>query len=128
LKMEYELQVIIVAGPEDPRRAIAGFAMAASACCAGTKVGVYLVMDAARFVSASNCSKILAQGFPSVREFIEAIHESGGAVEYCPACLNEECAQEVKQHVVETEMCRLARPSGMSSFGMRMAQIPTVVF
>jgi predicted peroxiredoxin len=126
--MEYELQVIIVSGPDEPRRAIAGLAMAASACCAGTKVGVYMVMDGARCLSTANCTRVLAQGFPTVREFVEVIRESGGAVEYCPACLNEECAVEVKQHVMESEMCRLARPAGMSSFGMRMAQVPTVVF
>ncbi|MBL8241023.1 MAG: DsrE family protein [Bryobacterales bacterium] len=124
----HDLQVMIVAGPEDPRRAILGLSMAASAASTGAKVNLYLVMGGARFLLKENCSRILVEGYPSVAELVEVVHDSGGTVGYCPNCLDSQCTPALPGLTEVKSFCHLAHPRGMSTFGMRMTTIPTVVF
>jgi len=51
MEPDYQLRVIIAAGPEDATRAILGLAMADSACGIGTRVGVYFAMNGAQACS-----------------------------------------------------------------------------
>jgi predicted peroxiredoxin len=124
----HDLQVLIVAGPEDPRRAILGLSMAASAASTGAKVYVYLVMGGARFLLKENCSRSLVDGYPSVAELVEVVHEGGGTIGYCPNCLDSQCTPNLPGLTEVKSFCHLAHPGGMSTFGMRMTSIPTVVF
>lgn len=123
-----QLQVIIVSGPDDPRKAILGLSMAASAASVGTCVYVYLVMDGARCLLTENCSRPLLDGYPTVSELIEVVHGAGGTIGYCPNCLDEQCSPILQHKTAIQAFCHLAHPGGVSLVGIRMSTIPTVVF
>ena len=128
MEIAHDLQVIIVSGPEDPRKAILGLSMAASAASTGSRVLIYLVLDGARCLLTEHCSRELLNGYPSVAELVEVVHESGGTIAYCPNCLESECAPEMQSRAHVKAFCHLAKPGGVSMVGMQMTQIPTVVF
>jgi predicted peroxiredoxin len=125
---EYQLQVIIASGPDQAQRAILGLSMAASASAAGVRVAIFFAMAGAQLLNATNCSQILVAGFPSVAEFVKILIDSDGAVEYCPNCVDGECAVGFSDKLIKTEVCQLAKPGGMSAFALRMASSSTVVF
>ena len=124
----HDLQVIIVSGPEDPRKAILGLSMAASAASGGSRVLIYLVLDGARCLLTEHCSREILAGYPSIAELVEVVHESGGTIAYCPNCLDSECAPAMQSVAHVKKFCHLAQPGGISTVGMQMTQIPTVVF
>lgn len=124
-----EIQVIIASGPAEPKRLMLGLSMAASAASAGTKVRLFLTMDGARCLSADVCHAQMLDGYPPVAELLAAIHESGGVVEYCPHCMPEGCSELLARPVEAAGPCRCAGvPAGLSSYGVRLADYPTVVF
>ena len=128
ITQEYDLQIIVASGPADPKRAVLGLAMAASAASCGRRVQIYFAMDGAQFLLSENCSRIVVDGFPSVSDLVEVVYESGGAILYCPNCLQGQCAPALKPKIVEYSVCHLAKPGGMSAVGMQLGVIPTVVF
>lgn len=123
-----QLQVIIATGPADPHRAVLGLALAASAAAAGTRVTAYFAMQGAQLLKRENCAQSLLPGYPSAAEFVEIILSSDGVVEYCPNCIDGECAVQFEGRLVEAKVCQLAKPGGMSAVALRMSSMPTVVF
>jgi predicted peroxiredoxin len=125
---DYDLQIIIVAGPDQPQRAVLGLSMAAAAAAAGTRVFIYLVMEGARCLLTQNCARSLVDGFPTVAELVAAVHESGGSIAYCPNCLAGQCDPGFRGKTSEQSFCHLGHPSGVSTVAMQLAHIPSVVF
>lgn len=125
------IQVILVSSPTDePKRLILGLSLAAAAAAAGTEVRIFLAMDAAQCLSSDVCRRELVAGYPPAAELLAVIRESGGLVEYCPHCLPSGCdatlAHAANQH---DRLCGCgALPAGLSSYGVRLADYPTVVF
>jgi predicted peroxiredoxin len=124
----YQLQVIITAGPEDPRKAILGLSMAAAAASAGARVYVYLVMEAARCLLKEYCGRELVPTYPTVSELVAVVHEAEGTVAYCPNCLESGCVPASEMQAEVQVFCHLARAGGISPVGMRLTSVPTVVF
>lgn len=120
------VQVIIVSGPDEPKRLLLGLSMAAGAAAAGTNVHVFLAMDGARCLQPGVCDQTLLEGYPSVSELLSVVTESGGAVEYCPHCLPTGCTHTP---AAQGGSCGCKGvPAGLTSYGVRMADWPTVVF
>lgn len=120
------VQIIIVSGPEDPKRLLLGLSMAAGAAAAGTLVNIFLAMDGARCLLPGVCEATLLDGYPSVSELLAVVKESGGVVEYCPHCLPVGCSH---QPAAQGSPCGCnGVPAGLTSYGVRLADWPTVVF
>ena len=120
------VQVIIVSGPNEPKRLLMGLSMAAGAAAAGTTVNLFLAMDGAKCLLPEVCERTLLDGYPSVAELLAVVRDCGGAVEYCPHCLPTTCAQHTTG---QTATCGCKGvPAGLTSYGVRLADWPTVVF
>lgn len=126
--MNEQLQVIVVSGPGEPKRLVLGLSMAAAAAAAGTTVRLFLVMDGAACLRADICHRELVQGYPPVSELLTAIEQSGGAVEYCPHCLPEGCDASFARPAQGDGCACKGLPAGLSSYGVRLASCPSVVF
>lgn len=120
------VQVIIVSGPEEPKRLLLGLSMAAGAAAAGTLVNLFLAMDGAKCLMPGVCERVLLEGYPSVADLLAVVKESGGVVEYCPHCLPTGCAHAPAEHGASCG-CK-GIPAGLTSYGVRLADWPTVVF
>ncbi|MFN7918678.1 MAG: DsrE family protein [Bryobacteraceae bacterium] len=124
------VHVIIPSGPGEPKRLMLGLAMAAAAAAAGTVVRVFLIMDGVMCLTPEFCSTELLRGYPPPADLLAAIHEAGGSVEYCPNCLPSGCDAALARATAPAgNACRCAGvPAGLASYGVRLADIPTVVF
>lgn len=120
------VQVIIVSGPDEPKRMMLGLSMAAGAAAAGTLVNVFLAMDGAKCLLPGICDQTLLDGYPSASELLSVVRESGGVVEYCPHCLPTGCTHQTADHGNSCG-CK-GVPAGLTSYGVRLADWPTVVF
>lgn len=124
-----EIQVVIASGPGEPKRLFLGLSMAAAAASAGTRVRLFLTMDGAHCLEPGVCETRLVEGAPTVSELLSAIHETGGVVEYCPHCLPGGCNPSLAKPVAASGNCGCAGvPAGIASYGVRLADYPTIVF
>lgn len=120
------VQVIIVSGPDEPKRLLLGLSMAAGAAAAGTIVNIFLAMDGAKCLLPDACERTLLDGYPTVAELLSVVKDCGGVVEYCPHCLPTGCAHHPADHAGSCG-CK-GVPAGLTSYGVRIGDWPTVVF
>lgn len=122
--VQERMQVLISAGPEDLKRAVLGFSVAAAAVSAGTQVTLFLVMEGARWAMTSEGNTADVPGFRSISELIDAIQMGGGTIEVCSTCAAEEsgCTR------VPDQLRPGITPGGLVKIAIRMSEIPTVTF
>lgn len=129
IQSSQHVQIVIASGTNEPKRVMLGLSMAASAAAAGTTVNVFLAMDGVEWLNPDVCDRVVLEGYPPAAELLSVIHESGGVVEYCPHCLPAGCRVhgQVSAHPLSSCGC-VGLPSGLASYGVRLADWPTVVF
>jgi predicted peroxiredoxin len=118
---EPSLQIVLISGPSDCRRATAGFSLAAAAAACGTPVVVFLIMEAVRWLDPGVGSCADVPGFPSVSELIETLRAAGARVEVCSSCTDGACAPGAGRSPG-------AIPAGLATVALRATECPTVVF
>lgn len=120
------VQVIIASGTSEPKRLLLGLSLAAGAAAAGTVVNLFFAMDGAQCLAPGVCDATLLEGYPTVSELLGIIKDSGGVIEYCPHCLPTGCPHQ-PQGLESSCGCK-GIPAGLTSYGVRLADWPTVVF
>jgi predicted peroxiredoxin len=126
---EQHIQVIIVSGPEEPKKVVMGLSLAASAAAAGKIVHVFLAMDGARCLLDDACERPLVEGYPPVSELLGVIEATGGVVEYCPHCLPSGCVPRFGAQVAIQKSCACGgAPAGIASYGVHLGDRATVAF
>lgn len=120
-----ELHVVVVSGPDDPKRSLLGLSMAAAAVATGSAVSVYLVMDGAQWLREEHCQSAPLAGYPAVVELMDAIREGGGAIEFCQHCVEDRCRHT---NGGDQPSCGCASAAGIAAYGVGMTTTPTVVF
>lgn len=130
ITMMNKVQVVISSGPQEPKRLMLGLSMAASAAASGTNVSLFLVMDGVQCLLDEVCNKELLTGYPPVAELLSVVSQTGGAVEYCPHCIPAGCSGSIAKPVdlSESSCGCVGIPAGIASYGVRLAECPTVVF
>lgn len=123
------IQVVVVSGLQEPKRLMAGLSMAVAAAAAGTQVRLFLTMDGVQCLDPAVCKRVLLHGYPPVADLLGVIHESGGVVEYCPNCLPEGCDHWLARpaNSGESTCGCVGLPAGLASYGVRLADYPTVI-
>lgn len=128
------LQIIISAGPDDPRATL-GFATAAAAGACGLSVIVFLVMNGARWALKSIGNEPQQPGQQPVAELLETIQACDGTVEVCSNCLANACSgcshtvcSATPDGARPSEMRDGIRPGGLATIAVRMTEMPTVTF
>lgn len=84
---KYDLQIIIASGHEHLKKAVLGFAIAASAAAMNMRVVIFLSMDGIEW--AKDC-EWLHKKIPehkSIKEYIDSFILMGGRLEVCTSCL-----------------------------------------
>lgn len=124
------IQVIVASGPADPKRVLLGLSLAAAAASAGTIVRLFLTMDGVQCLDPGVCRRELLAGYPPIADLLEAIHGSGGVIEYCPNCLPQGCDGRLAKAAGGADSpCGCSGvPAGLASYGVRLADYPTFIF
>ncbi len=117
-KTEFDLQIVIVAGPSDITRATLGFAFALGAAASGQSVVVFLTMDGASWADPSIAQPRPPRGFETVRDYIAELFELDATIEGCTSCIEQHCALTHEGIVL----------AGLSTAAARAADVPTVTF
>ena len=129
MAMSADVQVIIVSGPDDPKRVVLGLSMAASAASAGRSVRLFFTMDGARCLLDGHCDRTMVEGYPTVAELLTVVEAAGGVVEYCPHCLPTGCVPRVGMIVPAPGSCGCnGMPAGIASYGVHLGDRHTVAF
>lgn len=118
---EFDLQIIISAGPDVPGRAIVGHSMAASAAALGLRVLLFLANDGAEWGTARVRSRDDISDIEELLDHQLTIVEAGGRIEICSACGEKLLRKEVE-----------LRPGillgGMTAFASRALETQTISF
>lgn len=124
-----DVQVIIVSGPDEPKRVVLGLSMAASAASTGRGVRIFFTMDGARCLLDGDCDRTLVEGYPTVAELLTVVEAAGGVVEYCPHCLPTGCVPRVGVSVAGRGTCGCnGMPAGIASYGVHLGDRHTIAF
>lgn len=124
MKNSDSLQILIAVGPEDPHRALLGFACGAAAAASGIEVVVFLVMRGSAWASPSTWGQVNIPGFEGMKDYIDIIEESGGRIEACSTCVGSSCPIPIQK----SEVAESVSMGGLTSVAIRMTTTPTVVF
>lgn len=126
---EQHVQVLIVSGPDEPKKVVLGLSLAASAAAAGKIVHLFFAMDGARCLLDDTCERTLVDGYPTVAEFLGIIEATAGAIEYCPHCLPTGCTPRFGAQVAVQKACGCSgAPAGIASYGVHLGDRATVAF
>lgn len=123
----YDLQILIISGPEAPEKAVLGLATALSALHSALSVKVVFAMRGAIWCAASEGNSRLVSGYPPIGELIATLLEEGAAVRGCSSCVDQYCPAER-----DSDGRRKLRPGlelvGLSVMTLRMTDTSTVTF
>jgi predicted peroxiredoxin len=111
------LQILLVAGPAEAARALAGARLAAAAAACGTRVFLFLYQDGARWLQPGAAA---APDEAALTELLHAVAASGGVVEICSNCAGSHCSA--------TRLPEGVGVSGLASVAVRAGDMTTVVF
>ena len=123
---ERAVQIIILAGPAAPERAVFGFASALAAAASGVEVRVVLSMHGAYWAAETTGQAVSIMDFPPIAELIEQLLELKTPIEACSTCIDNFCPSPY-----DGRGLRLLRKGidrvGLGLVAMRMASASTIV-
>ncbi|MCA9635802.1 MAG: DsrE family protein [Myxococcales bacterium] len=123
---ERAVQIIILAGPAAPERAVFGFASALAAAASGVEVRVVLSMHGAYWAAETTGQAVSIMDFPPIAELIEQLLELQVPIEACSTCVDNYCPSHV-----DPDGRRMLRKGvdriGLGLVAMRMAGTNSVI-
>ena len=126
-QQQYELQILIVSGPEAVDRAVLGFAFAVSAATSGIKVMVFLTLQGIAWAEQNiPAAKQKVNGFSSIEDYINILKDNDAVIRLCSSCVKNNCAID-KVELENTDTCSYI---GLTEVAIRAAcnTINTIVF
>jgi len=78
----------------DPERVAVPLVLANNALAMGSKVLVWLTLDAVKLASNASPTGLKSKSFPSIDELLNTFAESGGKIGVCPPCAKTHAVTE----------------------------------
>ncbi len=120
------LQIVILAGPDRPERAVFGLAAGLAAAASGVNVHIVLSMHGAYWASPDAGTESSVAGFPAVSELFEQLRDAGATLEGCTSCLEQYCISSRDADGLRTTRTGITRV-GLGLVAIRMAEHRTLV-
>ena len=123
----YDLQILVMSGPEAPEKAVLGLAAALSALHSDMRVKVVFAMRGAIWCAESEGNAPLVAGYPPIGELIGMLLGEGAHVYGCSSCVDQYCPaprDSAGHKVLRSGVGRI----GLSVVTLRMADTSTVTF
>ena len=123
---ERAVQIVILAGPAAPERAVFGFASALAAAASGVEVRVVLSMHGAYWAADTTGHAVSIMDFPPIAELIEQLLELSVPIEACSTCVDNYCPSPIDADGRRTLRHGIDR-IGLGLVAMRMAACNSVI-
>lgn len=124
---DFDLQIIIAAGPLDLERATLGLSIAVSTAANGDAVVVFLTMQGAKWAAPEPLSSGSVLGFEPPIHYLNLLIEIGVRIEVCTSCYETFCPAPRGD-----DGRKLMRPglvlAGLSIAALRASQVKTIAF
>lgn len=130
---EYDIQVLIASGPENPCRAQLGFQTALAAMASDLNVVVFLSTNAVLWAMKNAGPAQIGCGMKSIREDIHSmiamLGDGGARIEICSACVGEHCeASPADEEYVPEFVLENVALGGLTTVAIRSAKVNTMTF
>lgn len=123
----YDLQILVISGPEAPEKAVLGLASALSAIHSDLKVKVVFAMRGAIWCAATEGNSQLVPGYPPIGELIAMLQAEGARVCGCSSCVDQYCPAPRDDNGSKVLREGIERV-GLSVVTLHMADTSTVTF
>jgi len=123
----FDLQVILTTGTEDPERVTLGLAAALAAASSDQRVVVFFSVRGAQWASPVTPEHPKVGGFPSIAEIVEMLVELDVSLVGCTSCIDLHLKSDLGESGHRT-MATGFSYGGLSEAALRMSDVPTVTF
>lgn len=123
---EYDVQIILISGYNEPERCIAGLMMAMACAASFKKVVLFLMMNAAELASLHPSKRVKIEPFDYIDSYVDQLIALDVKIEVCSTCIKKFCSSynEIEQEYLRPE----ATVAGMFEYAARAKDIRTLMF